>query len=167
MIIRTTVIRDCCSYTLYRLCKNGSVVVTVELGVLVPYPEEGREARDHLRPSALQKIRGREGQGGSERERERGGLGREQEELRHVLQQIVPSVQKVRKLNVSHFFHTTWIAFCANNPFLSSASLGTCYTYLSPSLCGSFYLSDTAGVMMDVGFGYILALRGPSVCART
>lgn len=26
---------------------------TVELGVLVPYPEEGREAKDHLRPSAL------------------------------------------------------------------------------------------------------------------
>lgn len=25
----------------------------VELGVLVPYPEEGREAKDHLRPSAL------------------------------------------------------------------------------------------------------------------
>lgn len=28
---------------------------TVELGVLVPYPEEGREAKDHLRPSALRK----------------------------------------------------------------------------------------------------------------
>lgn len=29
--------------------------LTVELGVLVPYPEEGREAKDHLRPSALRK----------------------------------------------------------------------------------------------------------------
>lgn len=29
--------------------------LTVELGVLVPYPEEGREARDHRRPSALSK----------------------------------------------------------------------------------------------------------------
>lgn len=28
---------------------------TVELGVLVPYPEEGKEAKDHLRPSALRK----------------------------------------------------------------------------------------------------------------
>lgn len=26
---------------------------TVELGVLVPYPEEGREARDQRRPSVL------------------------------------------------------------------------------------------------------------------
>lgn len=29
--------------------------LTVELGVLVPYPEEGREAKDHRRPSALRK----------------------------------------------------------------------------------------------------------------
>lgn len=27
--------------------------LTVELGVLVPYPEEGREAKDQRRPSAL------------------------------------------------------------------------------------------------------------------
>lgn len=27
---------------------------TVELGVLVPYPEEGREASDQRRPSVLQ-----------------------------------------------------------------------------------------------------------------
>lgn len=31
-------------------------VFTVELGVLVPYPEEGRDAKDHRRPSALQKT---------------------------------------------------------------------------------------------------------------
>lgn len=30
---------------------------TVELGVLVPYPEEGREAKDQRRPSALRKQR--------------------------------------------------------------------------------------------------------------
>lgn len=29
---------------------------TVELGVLVPYPEEGKDAKDHRRPSALQKT---------------------------------------------------------------------------------------------------------------
>lgn len=39
----------------------GGVVLplqlTVELGVLVPYPDEGREAKDHLRPSALRMKR--------------------------------------------------------------------------------------------------------------
>jgi len=31
------------------LCDGG--VFTVELGVLVPYPEEGKDANDHRRPS--------------------------------------------------------------------------------------------------------------------
>lgn len=31
-------------------------IFTVELGVLVPYPEEGRDAKDHRLPSALQKT---------------------------------------------------------------------------------------------------------------
>lgn len=30
---------------------------TVELGVLVPYPEEGKDAKDHRRPSALQEVK--------------------------------------------------------------------------------------------------------------
>lgn len=30
-----------------------TIKLTVELGVLVPYPEEGREAKDQRRPSAL------------------------------------------------------------------------------------------------------------------
>lgn len=34
---------------------------TVELGGLVPYPDEGSDARDHLRPSALGGGRGRGG----------------------------------------------------------------------------------------------------------
>lgn len=33
----------------------GVKLFTVELGVLVPYPEEGKDARDHRRPSALQR----------------------------------------------------------------------------------------------------------------
>lgn len=30
-----------------------TIKLTVELGVLVPYPEEGKEAKDQRRPSAL------------------------------------------------------------------------------------------------------------------
>lgn len=29
---------------------------TVELGVFVPYPEDGKDAKDHRRPSALQRT---------------------------------------------------------------------------------------------------------------
>lgn len=38
-------------------CKSKDFFLqhTVELGVFVPYPEEGREAKDHLRPSALRR----------------------------------------------------------------------------------------------------------------
>lgn len=36
---------------------NEVKLFTVELGVLVPYPEEGKDAKDHRRPSALQRIR--------------------------------------------------------------------------------------------------------------
>lgn len=38
------------------MCVNGREwLFTVELGVLVPYPDEGRDAKDHRRPSALQR----------------------------------------------------------------------------------------------------------------
>ncbi|TNN61242.1 hypothetical protein EYF80_028537 [Liparis tanakae] len=36
---------------------NKRVTKTVELGVLVPYPEEGREANDQRRPSVLSHSR--------------------------------------------------------------------------------------------------------------
>lgn len=39
--------------TRVQLCECLMLTETVELGVLVPYPEEGREARDQRRPSAL------------------------------------------------------------------------------------------------------------------
>lgn len=34
-----------------------SLTETVELGVFVPYPDEGREAKDQRRPSVLGKTR--------------------------------------------------------------------------------------------------------------
>lgn len=34
----------------------GETLFTVELGVLVPYPEEGKDAKDQRRPSALQRT---------------------------------------------------------------------------------------------------------------
>lgn len=38
------------------LCNETEVkLLTVELGVFVPYPEEGKDAKDHRRPSALQR----------------------------------------------------------------------------------------------------------------
>lgn len=35
---------------------KGLKLFTVELGVLVPYPEEGKDAKDQRRPSALQRT---------------------------------------------------------------------------------------------------------------
>lgn len=37
------------------------IQLTVELGVLVPYPEDGSDARDHRRPSALRRTEQRDG----------------------------------------------------------------------------------------------------------
>lgn len=47
------VIIQCKGGLKYRAQQSGILTETVELGVLVPYPEEGREAKDHRRPSAL------------------------------------------------------------------------------------------------------------------
>lgn len=42
-------------YDLNCLEKSGPLTETVELGVFVPYPDEGREAKDQRRPSVLGK----------------------------------------------------------------------------------------------------------------
>lgn len=42
-------------YKLNCLEKSASLTETVELGVFVPYPDEGREAKDQRRPSVLEK----------------------------------------------------------------------------------------------------------------
>ena len=60
------------TYHTYTLCKQ--LTSTVELGVLVPYPEEGREAKDHRRPSLHNRERERD------REKEREGKEEEEEE---------------------------------------------------------------------------------------
>lgn len=44
-----------CLYNPNCLEKSGSLTETVELGVFVPYPDEGREAKDQRRPSVLRK----------------------------------------------------------------------------------------------------------------
>lgn len=45
-------------YTNQIASKRRSLTETVELGVFVPYPDEGREARDQRRPSVLGKDAG-------------------------------------------------------------------------------------------------------------
>lgn len=45
-----------CLYKLNCLEKSVSLTETVELGVFVPYPDEGREAKDQRRPSVLGKT---------------------------------------------------------------------------------------------------------------
>lgn len=44
-----------------RMCSVLPCYLTVELGVLVPYPEDGSDAKDHRRPSALRKIKQQDG----------------------------------------------------------------------------------------------------------
>lgn len=44
-----------CLYKLNCLKKSVPLTETVELGVFVPYPDEGREAKDQRRPSVLGK----------------------------------------------------------------------------------------------------------------